>query len=33
MMAIDEGLGTHRFVGGDVVGDDGAQHLETPVIG
>ncbi|SHU40718.1 Uncharacterised protein [Mycobacteroides abscessus subsp. abscessus] len=29
---VDQGLGADGLLGGDVVGDDGAQHLETPVI-
>jgi hypothetical protein len=32
-MAFDERLGPDRFLGGDEVGDDGAQHLEATIVG
>jgi branched-subunit amino acid aminotransferase/4-amino-4-deoxychorismate lyase len=33
VVAVDERLGTDRLLGVDEVGDDGAQHLETTIVG
>ena len=33
IVALDEGLGADRLLGGNEVGDDGAQHLEATVVG
>ena len=32
VVPVDEGLRTDRFLGGDEVGNDGAQHLEATVV-